>query len=380
MKIESHIRMGQRVWEFPLESLPARATKRAGKAAGVVIMAFGLFWVGFVLFSIFDIHQQRVDLPLALLALLFASLGCVIFAFGLHQYRWEQHIEIDGDIVWVKQRGLRGWTEWHAALQDFAGVVKYRKVVRRKKRTHSYYLIDLKHPEAKKTLNLYYSGSEADLRKKWEHYARTLGVPALEETAEGVISRAVDDLDKPISDLIREQKVSVDYDALRSKAKGLAVDIDGDSMTLTRTGMAHPWWGHLIFIGAPLVILYPLLFLTGDKDFGVWFGTLFLVSILGVAFYALLHDLTHRDRLTIDARELRLSEITKNGEKPGATRALAEIEGVAIKVRTSQQPAHVVIATDRGDLKFGGYLPVKSLDFVVNAILAKIERQDERAE
>ena len=74
------------------------------------------------------------------------------------------------------------------------------------------YIIELFHKNRNKIAPLYISTSDKNIRKIWEYYARTLGLPALLMTDEGITTRRVEDLDKSIRQLAKEGLIENKYD------------------------------------------------------------------------------------------------------------------------------------------------------------------------
>lgn len=364
--------------EFPMDSQPATLTRRGSKALGIILIGFAAIWGGFptvmLLKSLHEIGQK----PELLATLLFPVLGTALALYGLHTLLWRKAITIDKYFVSVEESGLRGARQWQEMLQSYRGVKSRTRRVRTKNSSYTLYIIELLHEDDDKTIRLYTSRSERNWRGKWEAYARWLKLPALEEGLQGLVARDVEDLDKSVAELIDEGKVEVDYEVLKQKAEGLAVDIEGDDLVVTRTGPQNGLLVSLLMLAFPLIFVYIGFFF---DDIPLAFGLIF--GFAGLFFEALfiaavVWDRISRHRLRIGPKTLRVCTIGPKGETKGKTMPVAAVETVQVARRERQSAAQVMISSDRKKLRFGNGLPQASLEFAANAVLAKIAKHNGR--
>ena len=357
--------------EFPLDRLPATLTRTGGRFLGGFMMVFALVWGGAPLVGLLGDFPPEQRAAETLLMLIFPTIGTGLFLFGLHTFLWRKEITIDKYFVAVAERGLKGRREWRETLDSYRGVLRRSRRVRTKNSSYTVYTVDLVHDDEDRTINLYTARSEQDWRQKWEAYARHFRKPALEQSADGMVARDAEDLDKPVGELLREGKVTVDYDALAEKAEGLAVDFEGDTIVITRTGPRNSPVGSVLALLFPLIFIYIGFFHDGSQPALYTFGVMgVLLQGLCVAFIA--WDQVARHRLRIGPRTLRLNQIGPWGETKGRTLAVGEIETVKVGRERGSGPTAVIVSGDAGMLKFGTRLPRASLDFVHNTVLAKI--------
>ena len=235
-------------------------------------------------------------------------------------------------------------------------------------------MVELHHADDKRNVTLYASRDESEWRQKWEAAARRLGLKALEDSEDGLLERAPEDLDKSVAELIEEGKVAVDYAVLQHKAAGIAVDMDGDTVVVTRQRPQNTLVGALIFLAFPLVFIWvgfysdapvPINWLFGGL--GLLFETLIL---LGVAW-----DLLSRRRLRVGPQRVRVCSVSRWGETKGKSLAVADIETVKLGREDGRSASPgLMLAGDRGKLSFGRRLPDDTLEFLRNLVLAKIEK------
>ncbi|MDR1026692.1 MAG: hypothetical protein LBL47_04760, partial [Lactobacillus sp.] len=69
------------------------------------------------------------------------------------------------------------------------------------------YIIELSHKNPEKSVPLYISMRAKNIRHIWKEYAKKLNMPAIVETEEGLKSTDVEDLDKPLIELVKEKKI-----------------------------------------------------------------------------------------------------------------------------------------------------------------------------
>ena len=124
----------------------------------------------------------------------------------------------------------------------------------------------LKHDDGAKEITLHSSRDSDSWRGRWERAARSLGLPALEQSADGLVERPVEDLDKPVSALLEEGKLTVDYDLLEQKAEGIAVDLEGEEIVVTRLGPRNHIGSMAVMVLAPLVFIGVALYASFDGD------------------------------------------------------------------------------------------------------------------
>lgn len=359
-------------WEMNLSNLPVERVQTGARVLGVFFIVFGLFWGGAPILGLVEDVGAGEFSTESLLFLIFPVIGVGILLFGVHNLIWRRRIAFDGHEFSVEEQGLRGTKRWREPLSTFQGVLRHTRAVRTKDRSYTLYMIDLVHPQSDRGINLYTSASESGFREKWEAYARRLALPALEEGAGGMVRREAEDLDKSVGELIEEGKVDIDYDMLARPAKGLAVSFEGDVVVLTRTAPVNPWWGSLIAVLFPLIFVGVAIFAPDMPTLsrllfggvGTLFEVLFVVGVL--------IDLLSRQRLRIGPEGARVSRAYARREGVGKNLGIAEIETVTIATKSAGSRPALAIAGDRETLTFGRGLPGWSLEFAMNAVLAKI--------
>ncbi len=145
--------------------------------------------------------------------------------------RWKlgkrQTIEISRDLVRVTEKGLYA-SNWDEPVSAFKGILRRTDEETRAgggpeggSMKVTVHLVELVHPDRRKTIRLYEADTEEDIRKLWKDAARALHLSALDETSGGMVTCAPEDLDKSIRDLAAEGKISAYFDADTLPPKGI---------------------------------------------------------------------------------------------------------------------------------------------------------------
>lgn len=361
-----------RPWEMDLSTVPAEQVQTGSRVFGVFIVVFALFWGGAPILGFLSTLQSGGFGVESLLFLVFPVIGLGLLLFGVHSLVWRRRIAFDGTAFTVVEQRLKGTKAWREPLSAYQGVLRHTRRVRSRNRSYTLYMIDLVHPDGDRKINLYTATTETGFRGKWEAFARRLGLPALEAGAGGMVRRDAEDLDKPAGELIEEGKIEIDYDALARPAPGLAVSFEGDVAVLTRTGPVSPWWGSLGAVLIPLIFVGVAMWVPDMPTMSRYlFGGLSLL-FEGLFVAGVLTDLLSRQRLRIGPAGVRVNRAYARSETAGKTLETEEIETVTLGGRSGGSRAAVLIAGDRETLAFGGGLPHGSLEYAMNAVLAKI--------
>ncbi len=174
--------------------------------------------------------------------------------------RWKigkrQTIEIDRDFVRVTEKGLAA-ANWAVSTSAFKGVLRRTDAETPGgwAREVTVHLVELAHPDPTKTLRLYKHDEEKGTRKLWVDAARALGLPALDETSDGIVARPPEDLDKSIRDLAAEGKISVNFDADTPAPKGIVWQRADSELRVTLSLGANPYGTDVLkFVGGATAI------------------------------------------------------------------------------------------------------------------------------
>ncbi len=354
----------------PIGPLPVTVNHRMSPFFGLSIIAFACLWGGFPFTGLIETWPPPPDDPTTWFMLVFAVVGAVLVLHGLRMILWRRTRTLDRLFVTVEERGLLGTRRWQEPLTAYRGIVKRSHKVRHMTR----YLVDLLHPNEKRTINLFTSADETDLQTKWAAYARWLKRPALEEGPEGLIARKAEELDEPLPEQIRQGKVEIDQDLLRQPPEGLTVAVEDDSIIVTRNGPTATLPGVLAVSIFPLILIGLGFFVEVVRQpagqivggIGLALGALFIT--------ALIWDLISRQRLKLGPEALTVTTVGPWGETMSKSVPLSEVQGIRVgRVGSEPKPALHITGTHR-KLIFGRVLPERSLSFLENLVLTALEK------
>ncbi len=162
------------------------------------------------------------------------SIACAFLFIADFRHRT---INFSPDWVVIKDRSWRGRKNFSVPYTEFKGVLR---IVRLGAGTYFMNAIVLNHADRRKSITLFQTNTllmfvphtvaKPAPRDKWKEYARTLNLPAQEETPEGIITYVLDDLGKSVKELARKGKLAVQFDHSLPPPKRLAVESmrDGD--------------------------------------------------------------------------------------------------------------------------------------------------------
>ena len=215
MRLSMNLGRSFRFEEIPVDDLPATVTRTAGRGHALFITIFAVVSGGFPVVALFAVGGE-INWDLIWIVALFPLVSAGILVYGLHQLLWRETVTLSPDRVAVEQRGLFGSKSWEEPLSAYEGVVARTKRVSRSSRqgasSYTVYMVELHHADDKRNVTLYASRDESEWRRNWEAAARRLGLKALEDSEDGLLERAPEDLDKSVAELIEEGKVAVDYE------------------------------------------------------------------------------------------------------------------------------------------------------------------------
>jgi hypothetical protein len=127
-------------------------------------------------------------------------------------------IKIENDLMLLKKKGFLKSRSWKERKSEFLAVRLSGEYVHRSDENFDYYkyIVELLHVKQFKSIILCKDNILSDkefisIRKTWKETARALGLPAIEPYPLGSLWRGVQDIDKPIRNLAKENKISFDF-------------------------------------------------------------------------------------------------------------------------------------------------------------------------
>ncbi len=242
------------------------------------------------------------------------QLGCIAAYAGFDFSRFPvtirgRTIEIQRDLVRVTEMGVSGEQKWEEPVSAFRGVLRRtdkedRHVVTGPWSSATVWVtvhrVELVHPDSGKTLRLYLADTDEGIRKVWRDTARALDLPAVDETTDGIVTYAPEDLDKSIPELAAEGKVLRPVNADAPPPKGITrervhgeVHLTIGAVKLERNAI------EVAIAGFVLVLVFHIFGLMGSA---LPYALGAIILILGGSAFA---DMIVSRRIVITPREVR---------------------------------------------------------------------------
>jgi hypothetical protein len=154
------------------------------------------------------------------------------------------------------------------------------------------YYVELLHPVPGKTVTLHSSSTLADAHSKWKEAARSLNLPAIEDTPIGRITRQPDDLNKSIRALLSESKVPGFLEDVTQPPPRVLVTRNGETFHIV---VRPPWvtWlvASLFCFGLGGLFYYFFHYMLGNDSGGLVAGLMGLCGLAFLSFISVSQDI-----------------------------------------------------------------------------------------
>lgn len=361
---------GGRAREFKLhlDQLPFTHIKKGNKFFGLILMGHAAVAGACTVLLVITFVQGAGAAPIGL-SLIFAAWATIALATGLHQLSSVTTTTIDARQVSFSSKSLIRSKQWMEEIDRYEGIAYREEFHQGSKgsRPYTLYIVELFHTDGNKTQALYQSIAADGARQIWEDYCRKLNLPAVEKDGSTLIKRNVEDLDKSVRDLVKEGKLSIDFDPSRPPPKGLKVNAAGDvfEVVLTKDGFSIVTYSLVLLLSGVLV------FIGFNHEDGLPF--LIFGIIIGVVIVcALLWEQFTKESIKIGEDTIHLNRITPLREEAIATITTSEIESVVVDKKDNHFYKKIFIKTDQQQEAIGGGLSGEALEWLKNCILSVI--------
>ncbi|MDI6402788.1 hypothetical protein QLX67_12340 [Balneolaceae bacterium ANBcel3] len=365
-----------------VSDFPGTRVREGSTIGGYIFIVLGLIWLIPSLVALYSYVAKIIppfvlaaDTPFIVFSIVF-SVGFLLT--GLHFLRFREVITIENERVVYEKESLFGQKYWQEPLKNFQGVLQRTEYRSGGKNSPSYtlYIVELCHPDSKKTLLLHESRDDHDFRKTWEAYSRTLKVPALVKEGERIIKRAVEDLDKSIKELAEEGKIDISFDPAQAPPVGVVATVEKDALKMMLPNApfkASNLVGISVFLLFPMVFIYIGFFL---EDASIAFGIMGSIFLLVVVF-SFIWKAIAKEVLWVSSKEVRFFYETPWGERPGSALKTKQVEAVRVGKRVDDRINRngLLIISDELQLKVGEGLTDETLEWLKQCVLAVITRK-----
>lgn len=380
-------------FELPLDKLPTKKSDRSplkvlypGIGLSLFLIVLGIYELANGLGhekTIFDdlAGNQASNSNESLLNLAFFDFSIILIGIGIMialvlSYLRYKKIYFDGKNITVVNRP--SWGEkisYKEPLEKYEGVHFRIEFHQRGFISGNRYIVELFHKNSKKIVPLYISTSEKNVRRIWEYYSRTLGLPALTQTDEGMVARKVEDLDKSLQEMATTWKLKEKFDPKAPIASSIIVTRKLDKMIIK--GKRIVWdaynriaLGVILLCGGFLSYEY-----LQNDDISLFFGEATTDALYGVCLLMLLLAvvvLFRKDKLVF--KKYKIVNIHKfmSYSRKKDELAKCDIEAVDVVVNPATGRHYIAIISDEKTIVFGKKLPIEDLRWLKSFIIYEI--------
>lgn len=302
----------------------------------------------------------------------------IIFSLIFSYIRYKK-ILFDGKTVEIIHRPAIGEKKsFKEKLQNYEGVRFRIEFFQFGFMNKNKYIIELYHKNPNKTAPLYISTSDKNIRRIWEYYARTLKLPALIMTDEGMVSRRVEDLDKSIRELAAKGLVENKFDNRAPLPPSLALVRKRDKTVIKTRKII--WDAYNIMAWIAIFIFGSILLVASlSDDFGIdssrspWVIAAYIIGIVGII--ASIWVLFRKDKIVIKPHKIIIVHKFMLFSHKNNEMSKDDVESIDVTFNPATERYFVAITSDAKTLVFGKKLPIEDLkwvkQFMVNEIIQK---------
>lgn len=294
----------------------------------------------------------------------------IIFSLIFKQLSYKK-IFFDGKYITVIKRLAFGKKEvLRNKLSDYAGVLLRIEFVQCGFWPKNKYIIELYHKSAQKSVPLYISTSEKNIRKIWVDYAQKLNLPTLLFTDEGIVRRDVADLHKSLKEMAQIWHLKEKLNPNLKHSYRIALREIPDKKVIKSRKILIDALD--IFVGFLFFSFIGLLgFVTFYQMFSdhIFYGLLFF-SLLFITFC--LFVFLRKDKLVVKKEKIvnthkylffstKHQEIAKN-----------DINGIYVTLNPVTQRYFLTITSEEKNIIFGKKLPINDLKWIKNYLISDL--------
>ncbi len=372
-------------YRLPLDKMPVKRSDRLslkitypGMFLGLVLVLLG----GYELLSRTQgNHAARKLLPLpqtaeyhSFLNMNFFDAAIAVLGFGiivslLMSYIRYKKIKFDGKVFEVTLRPSIGSKKTYSEpLKNYDGVEMRIEFLQFGLWNKNRYIIELRHKNYRKTIPLYISVSDKNIRNIWEYYAKKLKMPAMLETDEGLVKRNVEDLGKTLIQLAKKGVLKSSFN--ENAALPAAVDyVRKKDKTVIKVRKIL-WDAYNLITWVLMAVLGWML----AYSFYIYgFGAINWISYAGAAVLgACIFALFRKDKIAIKKHKIVIVHKFMLFSRKKDEVAKKDIEAVEVALNPASGRYFLSIVADDKTLIFGKKLSTESLKWVRNFLVNEI--------
>ena len=360
--------------EINLDYFPSRFIEKGSKPLGLFLLVFSFTFTGFPAFMlVWSIINDKFEPASLAVITLFIAIGIAVFIIAINKLAQVESIFIDYEKVQYKYRSLFRKTEWAEPLSGYEGILLKTEVGGK----HTFTTLELHHNDTEKSVKLavylYNWIPEDKVRERWEYYSQKLKLPALSIINNEIVKRDFNDLNKSVSELVKEKKLEIDSKLDTEVPEGISYGFEAGLDIITVIKKKTLALSTAVLVLFLLLLVYIGFFIGETRSF-------MIVGIFGalVGSYVILYtlwDLISDQQLRIGHNRFHALTKTRFGITKGKKITMSEIEEVKIDKEPYQKLQAVIIRTDTMKIKIGEGLSVESLNWLKDYIINKISER-----
>lgn len=237
------------------------------------------------------------------------------------------------------------------------------------------YVIELAHKNPEKIAPLYISTSGKNIRGIWENYAKTLNLPTLINTDEGIVKREVKDLDKSLREMAKIWDLKKNFNENSRPSYHLAYAKKKDKIIIKSRKII--WdaynilaWMFILFLGLVTLAVclnHQAISLTSLTIFYIIMAFVLLISVL--VLFRKDKLIIKKDKFVHTHKYMLFS--TKHNEMNKD-----DVESVDVALNPVTGRYSVAITSDHNTIIFGKKLPINDLKWVKKFLINDIIKDE----
>lgn len=237
--------------------------------------------------------------------------------------------------------------------------------------SYTQHIIDLQHPNETKTIPLYITKDGENISQKWEELARQLQMPAVFNTADGIIEIAPEDIQKDLPDLITQGKISVPDKNLYKIPRSFRIIENADTCQIDpqiRDSAFSIFSGILCFCAFFSILFFGFIFRLTISYLPVILAALILFVLIPLSLFF------RRKRIIISSNGIRIKSRWLFFPSFGFQIKSEELEYIYVIHNSYDFKYTLVIGANGQTAHIGRGLPKDDLEWLKNFINAQIKR------
>lgn len=304
------------------------------------------------------------------------GLGIIFSLLG--RYLQYKKIYFDGKNIRVVKRLANGKKiKFNEPLSKYTGVRFRIEFAQLGFLSRNHYIIELLHKNPEKIVPLFITYRKKNIRRIWEYYSRTLGLPAVIMTDEGPVSRKIENLDKSIKELVQMGILKNDFDESLPRPKNVELVRKSDKTVLKNCKIVWDAYNILVavLIACAAGLLAYMRFI--NPELSQKFhenGELTFAIVIGIIIFLTGLILFKKDKIVI--KKYKIVKVHKffGFSRKDDEMAKMDIEAIVVTENPATGRFYVAIISDEKTIIFGKKLPIEDLRWTKNFLMHELTK------